>query len=77
MIEITYRRNARQRSAILCPAGADGEKKAGLYIRDTAAGIGTVTYILPESGISRGWVTASATRRRESSSPWSAARLST
>ncbi len=50
MIEITYRRNDRQRSAILCPTGADGEKKAGLYIRDTAAGIGTVTFVSDEDG---------------------------
>lgn len=48
-VEITYRREERERVAILCPAESPEGRKAGLFIRDTAAGIGTVTWIEEES----------------------------
>ncbi|MBE6725307.1 MAG: PDZ domain-containing protein [Ruminococcaceae bacterium] len=45
LVEITYRRKDRERVAILCPAESERGRKAGLFIRDTVAGIGTVTWV--------------------------------
>ena len=51
-VEVTYRRDGSERRATLIPAQSseDGRRLAGMWLRDTMAGIGTVTYILPESG---------------------------
>ncbi len=48
-VEITYRRDERERVAILCPSESEEGRRAGLFIRDTVAGIGTVTWVDPES----------------------------
>ena len=45
LVEITYRRENREKIAILCPSESDNGRKAGLFIRDTVAGIGTVTWV--------------------------------
>ena len=51
-VEVTYIRGKDVRKAKLEPSTStsDGKKKTGMWIRDTTAGIGTVTYIVPGSG---------------------------
>ena len=51
-IEITYRRDGAERSTTVTPAQSakDGKRRTGMWIRDTMAGIGTVTYLLEDSG---------------------------
>ncbi len=51
-IEVTYMRGQEKRSTVMKPStsSSDGKKKTGMWIRDTTAGIGTVTYIIPETG---------------------------
>ena len=46
-VEITYLRDERERVAILRPADEGEGRRAGLFIRDTVAGIGTVTWVDP------------------------------
>ena len=50
-IEIVYVREGRECKTVLSPAySADEAKyKSGIYVRDSGAGIGTVTYIMPET----------------------------
>ena len=50
-ITLTYRRAGRNHEAHVTPkySSADGKYKTGLLIRDSGAGIGTVTYINPET----------------------------
>ncbi len=50
-IELTYRREEKEYSSTLTPAFSESERKykTGLYVRDSGAGIGTVTFILPNS----------------------------
>ena len=50
-ITVTYRRAGQERVAHVKPkySSADGRYKTGLLIRDSGAGIGTVTYIYPET----------------------------
>lgn len=50
-INIIYLRNGKQESTSLKPARCteDGKYKTGMYVRDSGAGIGTVTYIVPET----------------------------
>ena len=50
-ITVTYRRAGRERIAHVSPkySEAEGKYKTGLLIRDSGAGIGTVTYIDPET----------------------------
>ncbi len=52
MIEITYVRDGNNCTASFVPSLSvtDGKKKTGMWIRDTTAGIGTVTYIIPDTG---------------------------
>ena len=45
LVEITYQRENRERTAVLCPEESGDGRKAGLFIRDTVAGIGTVTWV--------------------------------
>lgn len=51
-VEVTYYRGGDEKTVnfepILC--STDGKKKTGMWIRDTTAGIGTVTYIIPDTG---------------------------
>ncbi|MBQ9980035.1 MAG: SpoIVB peptidase [Oscillospiraceae bacterium] len=51
-VRITLLRGGEEREAILVPVKscADGVYKAGLWIRDSIAGIGTVTYYDPDTG---------------------------
>jgi len=51
-VEITYLRDGAENTVSFLPSlsAADGRMKTGMWIRDTTAGIGTVTYINPETG---------------------------
>lgn len=50
-IVITYTRDGKEANAVLSPEVAkDGKKKSGMWVRDTTAGIGTVTFIDTETG---------------------------
>jgi len=55
-IKITYVRGGEVGTAILSPAvsSEDGRRKTGMWVRDTTAGIGTVTFVDPESGMFAG-----------------------
>jgi len=47
-LTVGYRRGGAEYETTLCPVKDErGEYKAGLWLRDSAAGIGTVTYIIP------------------------------
>ena len=50
-LDITYRRDGKEMRTMLRPAysTAEGKYKSGIYVRDSGAGIGTVTYIMPET----------------------------
>ena len=49
-INIVFTRGGKERSASLHPlADENGKQRIGVMIRDSAAGIGTITYIDPES----------------------------
>ena len=50
-LEITYSRGDKQSKVTLTPAlcSEDGKYKSGMYVRDSGAGIGTVTYITPDT----------------------------
>ena len=49
---LEYTRDGKKYKAVVSPAycSEDGKYKAGILVRDSGAGIGTVTYIVPESG---------------------------
>ena len=51
-ISLTVRRDGREFNTSLTPAfsDAEGTYKAGLWIKDSSAGVGTMTYTDPESG---------------------------
>ncbi len=51
-LKVTIRRGSEEFTTDLKPvlSNEDGKYKAGLWIRDGAAGIGTVTYVNPEDG---------------------------
>ena len=46
-LKITYRRNNKEKEAILKLALDDGVYKTGLYVKDSIVGIGTLTFIDP------------------------------
>ena len=50
-IKLTYERDGKQATVSLTPVKCteDGKYKTGMYVRDSGAGIGTVTYIVPET----------------------------
>ena len=50
-ISLTYRRGGNEHTATLTPAYSlsEGCYKTGAYVKDNGAGIGTVTYIVPNS----------------------------
>lgn len=51
-VVLTCRRDGRELSFTLTPAfcPAENRYKTGIWVRDSGAGIGTVTFIMPESG---------------------------
>ena len=51
-ISLTYTRQGSERTVKLTPvySKSDGKYKTGIWVRDSGAGIGTVTYIVPETG---------------------------
>jgi len=50
-IELEFTRDGKAAKTTLTPAYCteDGKYKTGMYVRDSGAGIGTVTYIMPET----------------------------
>ena len=50
-VEITFRRNNEELKTILKLIKDEGTYKTGLYVKDSIIGIGTLTYIDPETGI--------------------------
>ena len=50
-LQLTCTRDGREYSTSLTPiySGSEGKYKTGIYVRDSGAGIGTVTFIVPES----------------------------
>ena len=55
-LRLTIARGEEERTLTLVPtqAKADGKYRAGVWIRDSAAGIGTVSFIFPETGMFAG-----------------------
>lgn len=50
-MELTIKRDGKIQSMSVCPAReTDGQLRLGLWLRDGIAGVGTVTYIDPETG---------------------------
>lgn len=51
-LKIQYRRNGSNAETVLTPVFSEKEGRyaSGLYVRDSGAGIGTVTFILPKTG---------------------------
>ncbi|MBR5453396.1 MAG: SpoIVB peptidase, partial [Clostridia bacterium] len=51
-IEIKYRRGASENTLSVTPALSEdeGKYKTGIWVRDSTAGIGTVTYVVPGTG---------------------------
>lgn len=51
-IHVTYLRGGDENTVSFVPSVSkeDGKRKTGMWIRDTTAGIGTVTFIMPETG---------------------------
>lgn len=51
-ISVTYTRQGSEKTVKLTPVYSKGEGKykTGIWVRDSGAGIGTVTYIVPETG---------------------------
>ena len=51
-LEIAYKHGNAEKNARITPyfSKSDGKYKAGITVRDSGAGIGTVTYIVPETG---------------------------
>jgi len=50
-VDLTVSRNDRKQTVSLSIALVDGVYKTGLYVKDSMTGIGTLTYIDPETGI--------------------------
>ena len=50
-MKVVYLRNDKKHECSLTPARScdDGKYKTGMYVRDSGAGIGTVTYIMPQT----------------------------
>ncbi len=49
-VKITVRRGDRRQEFLVEPEQAEGDRRLGIYVRDSLAGIGTVTYYDPETG---------------------------
>ena len=50
-IELVCKRGDKNVSVKITPKNSDGEYKLGIVLKDGAAGLGTITYIDPESGL--------------------------
>lgn len=50
-VEIEYVRNHETRQTLLQPVKSEQSYKIGAWVRDSTAGIGTVTFIKPDSGV--------------------------
>lgn len=50
-VSVKYTRDGKESTATLTPAASekDGRLKSGMWLRDSTAGIGTVTFIMPET----------------------------
>ena len=50
-IKLTYKRDGAEKTISLTPlySKSEGKYKTGIWVRDSGAGIGTVTYIFPET----------------------------
>ncbi len=49
-VTLQYTRNGKNYETTLCPRPADGGWQIGVLVKDSTAGIGTLTYILPDGG---------------------------
>lgn len=49
-VSLGIRRNGHRRTVSLCPVAENGVLRIGAYVRDSMAGIGTLTFVDPESG---------------------------
>ena len=51
-LNVTYKRGGEEKVTRLTPAysESEGKYKTGIWVRDSAAGIGTVTYVVPKTG---------------------------
>ncbi len=50
-VDITFTRGDSEVSVIAAPREQDGYRRIGAWVRDSAAGIGTLTFCCPDSGI--------------------------
>lgn len=48
---VSFSRSGRERTATLKPVYSGGTYKAGMWVRDSSAGIGTLTFYDPETGL--------------------------
>ena len=51
-VDVTYKRDGREYTVTLTPiySQSEGRYKTGIWVRDSGAGIGTVTFVVPSSG---------------------------
>ena len=51
-LQVTYLRGGDENTVSFVPSVSkeDGKRKTGMWVRDTTAGIGTVTFVLPDTG---------------------------
>lgn len=51
-LRLTYRRGGKEFETTLTPvlSSSEGQYKTGIWVRDSGAGIGTVTFLFPDSG---------------------------
>ena len=77
-VEVIYIRSGEQKLTTLTPVwdSASGQWRAGMWVRDSSAGVGTLTFADEELGVLRGWATPSATATPAKASPCAAARSS-
>lgn len=61
--EVIYVRSGEQRSTTLTPVwdAAAAQWRAGMWVRDSSAGVGTLTFVDPEKGVFAGLGHPSAT----------------
>ena len=54
-MKVSFTRNGSQKSTAITPAAAaDGAYRIGIWVRDSTAGVGTVTFTDPQSGVIAG-----------------------
>ena len=75
-VEVVYVRKGEQRQTTLLPVWdtQNAQWRAGMWVRDSSAGVGTLTFVDVQAGVFAGWVTPSATVTPASGSPCAAAR---